>query len=113
MAGNISNPLAMPDNKRVVMPDREPDLVSKRGVQYWFSPEWVRDGTGAARIKPIKNNNKVDLYMLSKAGKLNYIQGSIQVQFHRWHEDRQIDCILLGVEEGDVLLTDWEYEDAK
>jgi hypothetical protein len=34
--------------------------------------------------------------MLSKSGSLSYIQGSIQQEFKDWHDDRQIDYILLG-----------------
>jgi hypothetical protein len=34
--------------------------------------------------------------MTSKMGKLTYIQGSIQKEFKDWHDDRQIDYILLG-----------------
>ncbi len=101
--------LALPKDKKIKFPVREPDMVSKRGVNYWFAPEWVRD-SGATRIKAINKNNKVDLYMLSKYGNLTYIQGSIQIEFHQWHEDHQIDCILLGVDEKEVLATDWEYE---
>lgn len=105
--------LAMPNGKRVIEPIRAPDMVSKRGVRYWFHPEWTRDGTGAARIKAIKATDRdhIDLYMLSKAGKLNYIQGSIQRQFQNWVEDQEIDCILLGVDMDAVLINDWEYED--
>lgn len=29
--------LALPKNKKVVKPAREPDHVSKRGVPYWFA----------------------------------------------------------------------------
>lgn len=102
--------LAIPSGKRVKVPNREPDMLSKRGVQYWFAPEWVRGDGG--RIKPIKvNQHRVDLYMLSKDGNLTYIQGSIQQEFHNWHEHQQIDCILLGVSEDEILLTDWDYED--
>lgn len=91
--------LTMPAGKRVVEPLREADMISKRGVRYWFHPEWTRDGTGAARIKAINDGSGgIDLYMLSKAGKLSYIQGSIQREFNNWVEDQEIDCILLGVE---------------
>jgi hypothetical protein len=41
--------------------------------------------------------------MHSKEGNLTYIQGSIQQEFKRWHEDRQIDCILLGMDPDDIL----------
>lgn len=104
--------LALLTNKKVKKPVREPDMVSKRGVPYWFSPEWVREANGSmSRIKPIKvNEHKVDLYMISKSGNSSYIQGSIQDEFHSWHEDNQIDCILLGVDEDEILATDWEYE---
>lgn len=38
--------LALDKDKKVKRPDREPDMVSKRGVPYWFEPEWVRDTNG-------------------------------------------------------------------
>lgn len=104
--------LAVPKGKRVVRPVREPDMLSKRGVPYWFAPEWVRDTNGTVgRIKPIKvNQHGVDLYAVSKDGNTTYIQGSIQKEFHDWHEDKQIDSILLGVDEDEILLADWEYK---
>lgn len=81
-------------------PLRDPDHISKRGVHYYWAPEWVR-GTSSAnssygKIKAIRENNTANLYMLSKEGKLTYIQGSIQQEFKDWHDDRQIDYILLG-----------------
>jgi len=88
-------------------------MTSKRGVPYWFGPEWVRDVNGTiGRIKPIKvSANLVNLYMVAKSGNVTFIRGSIQEEFRRWHEDQQIDCILLGVEEDEILAGDWEYED--
>jgi hypothetical protein len=100
--------LALPAGKKVKVPTRPPDMHSKRGVPYWFSPEWVRGDGG--RIKAIKEDDEVYLYMLSKTGNLTYIQGSIQCEFDEWHEANEIDCILLGIDEDQVLLTDWEYE---
>ncbi len=100
--------LAIPKGKYVKMPLREPDMHSKRGVPYWFAPDWIRNDGG--RIKAIKRDGDVALYMLSKAGKLTYIQVSIQREFKTWHEEQQIDCILLGIDESNVILTDWEYE---
>lgn len=87
-------------------------MISKRGVPYWFGPEWVREVNGTvARIKPIKKNqHAVDLHMVAKNGNVSYIRGSIQQEFQKWHEDNQIDCILLGIDEDDILLTDWDYE---
>jgi hypothetical protein len=101
--------------KSVPRPLRDPDHVSKRGVYYWWAPEWTR-GTSSAntsfgKIKAIKervckdwhghkNCTKcewtVNLYMQSKEGHLTYIQGSIQKEFKDWHDDRQIDYIILG-----------------
>ena len=49
--------------------------------------------------------------MVSKTGNVTFIQGSIQEEFRKWHEDQQIDCILLGVDEDEILASDWEYED--
>ena len=85
----------------VQRPLRDPDHKSKRGVHYYWAPEWVR-GTSSAndkfgKIKAIlEKNGEVNLYMQSKDGKLSYIQGSIQQEFKDWHADRQIDYILLG-----------------
>lgn len=88
-----------PPNK----PLREPDHVSKRGVNYWWTPEWVRgtnsSNTKFGRIKAVKSPHRkgdVDLFMLSKDGKLNYIQGSIQREFKDWHEQRKIDYFFLA-----------------
>ena len=94
--------------ERVEKPLREPDHISKRGVHYWWSPEWTRGTSGSndsfGRIKAIKNKKgDVDLHMLSKEGKLSFIQGSIQDEFKRWHLDRQIDYILLGVDPDEII----------
>jgi hypothetical protein len=92
----------MPKNKipDVEKPSRDPDHVSKRGVHYWWSPEWVRgtsySNTSFGRIKAIKEGNNVNLYMLSKEGKLKYIEGSIQREFKDWHEARKIDYFFLA-----------------
>lgn len=81
-------------------PPVDPDHVSKRGVNYWWSPHWIR-GTDSCnssfgRIKAVKEKGTVNLYMQSKGGNLTYIQGSIQQEFKKWHEDRKIDYMLLG-----------------
>lgn len=88
-------------------PMRPPDHISKRGVPYWFAPEWVRDlNSSVMRIKPIKEKNgEVNLYMLSKISKLSYIQGSIQAEFKDWHESRSIDYLLLGVDPDELIET--------
>ena len=86
----------------VPRPLRDPDHFSKRGVPYWWAPEWTRatssNQTSYGKIKAIlvKGGKSVELYMHSKDGKMTYIQGSIQEEFRRWHDDRQIDYILLG-----------------
>jgi hypothetical protein len=98
-------------NTKLIEPDRTPDHVSKRGIPYWWAPEWVRslnDGKTVSRIVPLKQGDEVNLHMVSKDGNLSYIQGSIQVEFKKWHEDRQIDYILLGMDEDDLLVPDWE-----
>lgn len=93
--------------KEVQKPVRDCDHVSKRGVQYWWSPEWVRgtnsDNTKFGKIKAVKNKDgSADLYMKSKDGNLSYIQGSIQQEFRNWHADKYkemdnwIDFILAG-----------------
>jgi hypothetical protein len=88
-------------------PMRPPDHISKRGVPYWWASEWVRClGTTVTRIKPIKEKSgEVNLYMLSKVGRLSYIQGSIQAEFKQWHQDRSIDYMLLGVDEDELIET--------
>lgn len=98
-SGNMSDKLVIPIW-------RPHDHESKRGVRYWFAPEWVRDLNGvASKLRPIKNKatNDVDLMMESKAGKLTFIQGSIQREFKKWHQDRSIDYMILG-EDPDALL---------
>jgi hypothetical protein len=104
---------ALPKDKKVAKPHREPDMTSKRGVPYWFDPEWVRDLNGTiGRIAPIKAGQSVDLYMVSKDGNETYIAGSIQEEFQAWHLDREIDFILLGMELGD-LKVEWDLVDNK
>lgn len=93
-------------------PYRDHDHVSKRGVYYWWSPEWIRGTSGAndsfGRIKAVKEKNgEVNLYMKSKDGNLTYIQGSIQKEFQQWHTDRQIDYMLLG-EDPDSIIEEQE-----
>ena len=84
----------------VEKPLRDPDHVSKRGVHYYWAPEWVRGVSSVndrfGKIKAILENGTVNLYMVSKDGNMTYIQGSIQQEFKDWHDDRQIDYILLG-----------------
>lgn len=96
----------MTEKKTLEVPWWRPhDHISKRGVRYWFAPEWVRDLNGSAsKIRAIKNKQgDVDLQMESRTGNLTYIQGSIQQEFKDWHADRQIDYILLG-EDPEALL---------
>lgn len=129
-------------------PMRDPDHYSKRGVPYWWAPEWIR-GTSAdnilspeqyknmmtssyvkslntlylvnlsgdyvnpcdsyGRIHAVKESSgDVNLYMKSKEGKLTYIQGSIQKEFKKWHLDREIDYILLGLNPDDILQNETE-----
>lgn len=89
-------------------PIRDPDYVSERGVGYWWSPEWVRDLNGTiCRIKPLKVNGDVELHMMSKTGNTTFIKGRIQQAFKQWHLDRQIDYMLLGVDEEDLIKTEW------
>jgi len=104
--------LALPKGKNVKRPIREPDHYSHRGVPYWWAPEWVRESNGSmGRIKAVKSGSDVDLYMCSKSGNLTYIRGRIQEEFQRWHQDNEIDYILLGIDIDEVLLSDWEYDD--
>lgn len=96
---------------KLVVPNWRPhDYTSKRGVKYWWAPEWIRDLNGSpAKICPIKDKKSgdVDLYMESKDGKrFTYIEGSIQREFKKWHEDRSIDYILLGEDMDELLKVD-------
>lgn len=130
--------------KTVQRPNRDPDHYSKRGVPYWWAPEWTR-GTSSdsirdadsmkiyssrldvmqdfivnangeyvrpcenyGRIHAVKEKNDVNLYMKSKEGKLTFIQGSIQKEFKKWHLDREIDYILLGLNPDDILQNETE-----
>jgi hypothetical protein len=58
------------------------------------------------KIHAIKVSNDVLLHMKSKEGKLSYIQGSIQKEFKRWHEDRSIDYLLLGMDPDEIIAQD-------
>jgi hypothetical protein len=103
--------LKLPAGKKIKHPVREPDMYSKRGIPYWFGPEWVRSQNGyVSRIKPVKKDGDVKLHTVSKVGVVTYIQGSIQEEFQAWHEDRQIDYILLGIDEDELCATEWDYE---
>jgi hypothetical protein len=102
----------VPKKKKVKKPDREPDMISKRGVPYWFGPNWVRDLNGTiGRVFPRKFNDKPMLCMVSKDGNVSIIEGSIQHEFMKWHQDRQLDYILLGGNEDDIIECNWEYVD--
>ncbi len=106
----MANKLALPKGKTVKKPAREPDMTSKRGIPYWFGPEWVRqEGSRVDRIVALKKGKNVLLNRVSKDGNVTFIQGSIQKEFHAWHEDRAIDAILLGIEEEEIIETAWEY----
>jgi len=108
----------MSQSNPVEKPLREPDHTSKRGVHYYWAPEWVR-GTNSqnkafGKIKAILKNGDVTLHMFSKEGNLTYIQGSIQEEFKKWHEDKQINYILLGeTPEAASELVITETEDTK
>jgi hypothetical protein len=97
----------------IARPLRDPDHVSKRGVPYWWAPEWIR-ATGSAqtsygKIAAIKEKNgEVNLYMKSKDGGHSFIQGSIQREFKQWHEDRSIDYILLGMDIDEIIVDETE-----
>lgn len=108
----MTSNLAVPKNKTVKKPAREPDMFSKRGVPYYFGPDWVREVNGTiGRIIPLKTKSgDVELNMLSKDGSISYIQGSIQKEFKQWHEDQQLDAILLGFDEDSIIETQWNYE---
>ena len=108
----MSKSLALPKGKKVAKPNRDSDYVSKRGIHYWWAPEWVRDLNGTiCRIMPITvADDAVDLHMISKTGNASFIRGSIQHEFQRWHSDNHIDYILLGMDYSDLKLEDWDYE---
>lgn len=95
-------------SKKPQRPLRDPDHVSKRGVPYWWAPEWTRATNSSqasfGRIKAIKEKNgEVNLYMESQSGNHSFIQGSIQKEFRQWHEDRSIDYILLGMDIDEII----------
>lgn len=99
------------NNEELEVPNWRPhDHESKRGVKYWWAPEWVRELNGKAyKIRPLKNiRGGVDLHIESKNGNTTYIQGSIQVEFRKWHEDREIDYVLLGEDPDEMLEVDRE-----
>ena len=121
----------MSKKSKITRPNRDPDHYSKRMVPYWWSPEFIRgtsadaihdqpysgdlllgDGRGIApcpsysRIHAVKKFNIVELYMKAQDGNLSYIQGSIQKEFKKWHEDRQIDYILLGMDPDEILASE-------
>lgn len=107
----MTSKLALPKGKTVKKPLREPDMLSKRSVPYWFGPEWVRGDGTIGRIIALKNaTGGVDLHAVSKEGSIAYIQGSIQGEFHTWHIDRQIDAILLGIDEDEIISAAWDYK---
>lgn len=92
-------------------PDRNPDYHSKRGIPYWWAPEWVKKlNNKYCRIIPLKKGDDVELHAVSKDGNLTYIRGSIQQACKDWHADNQIDYILLGMNEDDLISPDWERE---
>jgi hypothetical protein len=103
--------MAKNNKSDISRPLRDPDHLSKRGVPYWWAPDWVRGTssdpcTSYGKIKAIKEKGgSVSIYMRSKSGNLTYIQGSIQQEFRQWHTDRQIDYILLG-EDPDGIIED-------
>jgi hypothetical protein len=104
--------LRIPKGKVVRRPRRDPDLISKRGIPYWFAPDWVRDLNGAVtRVCVVVNGDNVTLNMVSKEGNVTFIQGSIQKEFKRWCLNRQIDAMLLGVDIGTLLAENWSYVD--
>jgi hypothetical protein len=56
------------------------------------------------KIHAVKEKGDVNLYMKSKDGNLSYIKGRIQKQFKKWHEDRSIDYLLLGMDPDEIIL---------
>ena len=96
-------------------PKRDPDYISERGVEYYWSPEWVRDVSGTVgRIKPIRTvdaqgvTTDVNLFMIARDGNATFIRGRIQKAFKQWHLDKQIDYLLLGADEETDLTPEWE-----
>lgn len=67
------------------------------------SGSYVIPCSSYGRIHAVKENGTVNLYMKAKDGNLSYIQGSIQKEFKKWHEDRQIDYILLGMDPDEII----------
>ena len=94
--------------RKIEKPHRDHDHMSKRGVPYWFAPEWIRatssSGTSYGKIAAVKEKDEsVNLHMKSKHGNYTYIQGSIQKEFQQWHEDRSIDYLLLGIDADEII----------
>ncbi len=56
----------------------------------------------------MKVEEDIHLYTISKSGSAAYILVSIQAEFKRWHLDRQIDYLLLGVDPEEDLTLEWE-----
>lgn len=103
----------MSKKSKIARPLRDPDHTSKRGVPYWWSPEWTRATSAAAtsfgKIAAVKEKNgEVNLYMKNKSGGHSFIQGSIQREFKQWHEDRSIDYILLGMDIDEIIVDENE-----
>lgn len=91
---------------------RTPQEVRDAASRGWHNPEdftmnsqgdSIQPCSGYGRIHAVKENGTVNLYMKAKDGNLSYIQGSIQKEFKKWHEDRQIDYILLGMDPDEIL----------
>jgi hypothetical protein len=88
----------MSKESKLTKPTRDPDFISKRNIEYWWSPEFCRNLNGTiCKIRAVDlGNNEVKLQMLSKNGNATDMQGSIVVAFKKWHADRVIDMILFG-----------------
>ena len=108
----LDSDLAVPKGMKVSDPRRDADYISARGVPYYFGPDWVKGKDGKfGRIYPIRRSeDHVLLYFLSKDGNVTYAQGRVQRAFLDWHDEREIDCILLARPLEDLIITDWDYE---
>lgn len=84
----------------------EDGYIDQNDVLVDSSGSYIRPCDSYGKIHAVKEKKTVNLYMKSKEGKLSYIQGSIQEEFKRWHEDRQIDYILLGMDPDEILASD-------
>lgn len=65
--------------------------------------QYVQPCESYGRIYAVKSGDDVCLHIKAKNGNLTFIKGSIQKEFKKWHTDRCIDYILLGLDEDEII----------